>query len=190
MVEHLETALALPRGTLDSDAPVSEALTHKRGARVNKLSQKETFVANISTGSLRAGNPKGSLRAAHAVPVLTWEQALDPNAMHAETYLPAPITASEGAFYLQVEGPSMQAPAEPTFSEGDLILVEPESDSRAGALVVVSLPDTPLPVFRQLVVEGQRRYLRALNPAWPEPISPLPTDALIIGVVHNKVVRY
>ena len=37
--------------------------------------------------------------------------------------------------------------------------------------------------FRQLIVEGGRRYLKALNPHWPERIVEIDEDTVIRGVV-------
>lgn len=42
-------------------------------------------------------------------------------------------------------------------------------------------------VDKQLVMEGSRRFLKPLNPAWPEPIIELGTDAMICGVVFSKL---
>lgn len=39
---------------------------------------------------------------------------------------------------------------------------------------------------QQLVVEDERKYLRALNPAWPECIIEVDSDATISGVVVFK----
>ncbi|OMY27889.1 hypothetical protein AQ842_05755 [Burkholderia pseudomallei] len=85
----------------------------------------------------------------------------------------------------------MHNPAgEPSFRDGDLILVEPAQTADGGALVLVEIPGEPEPLFRQLYAEGRERYLRALNPDWPEGITRLSNDARVIGVIKSKVVRY
>ena len=40
--------------------------------------------------------------------------------------------------------------------------------------------------FKKLVIEGEKSYLRALNPAWPEPIVAINGNATICGVVIFK----
>ena len=75
---------------------------------------------------------------------------------------------------------------EPDFHEGDLVFVDPEVVASHGKYVVVLLNSTNETTFKQLVVEGERKYLRALNPAWPERIIEVDSDATICGVVVFK----
>lgn len=44
----------------------------------------------------------------------------------------------------------------------------------------------PEATFKKLIVEGNERYLKALNPAWPEPIIRINGNATICGVVVFK----
>lgn len=74
----------------------------------------------------------------------------------------------------------------PSFQEGDMIFVDPERQAENGSLVIVRLDDAKEATFKKLVVEGEKRYLRALNPVWPEPIIKVNGDATICGVVIGK----
>ena len=56
-------------------------------------------------------------------------------------------------------------------------------------MVVVRLDDKREATFKKLVVEGDRRHLRALNPAWPEPIILINGNATLCGVVILKAER-
>lgn len=56
---------------------------------------------------------------------------------------------------------------EPKFHDGDLIFVDPEVPPAGGRYVVASLKGDREATFTQLIVEGGRRYLKALNPDWP-----------------------
>ena len=96
--------------------------------------------------------------------------------------LPCPVRCSSRTFVLRVAGVSM----EPDFHEGDLVFVDPEVVASHGKYVVVLLNSTNETTFKQLVVEGERQYLRALNPAWPERIIEIDSDATICGVVVFK----
>lgn len=74
----------------------------------------------------------------------------------------------------------------PSFQDGDLIFVDPDRDAIHGSMVVVRLDDEQEATFKQLVVEGSQRYLRAANPLWPNPIMQINGNATICGVVIFK----
>ncbi len=74
-----------------------------------------------------------------------------------------------------------------SFREGDIIYVDPGKDFENGSLVIVKLAGSREATFKQLVIEGERYFLKPLNPSWPDPIIELPEDALICGVVISKV---
>lgn len=96
--------------------------------------------------------------------------------------LPCPVTCSPESFVLRVRGSSM----EPKFHEGDLIFVDPNVAAVHGKYVVVRLDETNEATFKQLIVEGKRQYLKALNPDWPNRIIELNAAATIVGVVVFK----
>jgi SOS-response transcriptional repressor LexA len=59
-----------------------------------------------------------------------------------------------------------------------------------GSMVIVRLDDKHEATFKQLIVEGENRYLRAANPNWPEPIIQINGNAATIcGVVILKAER-
>jgi SOS-response transcriptional repressor LexA len=74
-----------------------------------------------------------------------------------------------------------------SFRDGDIIFVDPAKDAENGSLVIAKLVDRQEATFKQLVMEGKRRFLKPLNPAWPEPIIELGDDAMICGVVFSKL---
>jgi SOS-response transcriptional repressor LexA len=74
-----------------------------------------------------------------------------------------------------------------SFRDGDIIFVDPAKDAENGSLVIAKLVDSQEATFKQLVMEGSRRFLKPLNPAWPEPIIELGADAIICGVVFSKL---
>lgn len=73
-----------------------------------------------------------------------------------------------------------------SFSDGDIIYIDPERQPESGSFVIVRLPGESEAIFRQYLAEGSRRYLKASNPAWPNPIIELADDAEICGVVIGK----
>lgn len=125
------------------------------------------------------------------VPLISWVQAgtwqlitdsFSPG--DADEWLSCPVAHGPRTFVLRVRGESMFNPhGRPSFQEGDLIFVDPDEQSKNGSLVVVRLDNEKEATFKKLVIEGDKKYLRALNPAWPEPIIHVDDDATICGVV-------
>lgn len=83
-------------------------------------------------------------------------------------------------FALRVIGHSMA----PEFSEGEIIIVEPDGALHDGSYVLAQ--DGGEWVFRQLVQRDGSWWLRPVNPAWPE--SPLADLAQVRGVVIQAAV--
>jgi len=119
-------------------------------------------------------------------PLISWAQACEAvdasdtfQQRDAEEILPCPVQCSQGTFILRVKGASM----EPKFYNGDLIFVDPEIVAESGKYVVVRLEDSDEAIFKQLIIEGGRKYLKALNPDWPERITEIDETTAICGVV-------
>ena len=122
-------------------------------------------------------------------PLISWVQAGEWSEIMAgrvppydSELLPCPVRCSEHTFVLGVHGISM----EPKFHAGDLIFVDPEATPVHGKYVVVQLDESNEATFKQLVVEGGRQYLKALNPDWPNRIIEVNAAATICGVVVFK----
>lgn len=117
-------------------------------------------------------------------PVISWVQAGDwaqifeQNKQDAEHY-PCPVKCSDKTFLLKVRGMSMS----PTFNEDDLIFVDPEIEPSNGKYVVARLDDENEATFKQLIIEGEHKFLKAANPSWPTPIQPINGNCTIVGVV-------
>lgn len=128
------------------------------------------------------------------VPLISWVQAGDWSeiidnfvAGDAEELLPCPVSHSENTFALRVRGESMYNPhGHPSFREGDLIYVDPNRLPVNGSLVVVRLNSDNEATFKKLVIEGEKRFLRPLNPDWPDQVMQVNNNAEICGVVIFK----
>lgn len=117
-------------------------------------------------------------------PLISWVAAgawSDISEIHPSeaTLYPCPVNCSERTFVLRVQGISM----EPLFRDGDLIFVDPAAEWRHGAYVVARLDDHNEATFKQLVIEGGQKYLKPLNPNWPEQIIPINGNCTIVGPV-------
>lgn len=109
----------------------------------------------------------------------------------AEAYLPCPTPHGPWTFALRVRGQSMFNPnSARSFHDGEIIYCDPDREADNGSLVVVKLIEEQEATFKQLVIEGSRRYLKALNPQWPEPYIEINGEAQIVGVVIGKYVTF
>jgi SOS-response transcriptional repressor LexA len=84
------------------------------------------------------------------------------------------------AFALRVLGQSMA----PEFSEGEIILIEPDGALRPGCYVLARSEGEY--TFRQLLQRDGQWWLHPLNPAWPD--VPLPDLAEVHGVIIQAAV--
>lgn len=135
------------------------------------------------------GNVERGPDVGRMVPELDWiaagrpEVVAEPSASSDPiTYHPSPYAGRPRLFALRVRGASM----EPRFREGDLIYVDPDEEARHGSYVVVVMDDSNEATFKQLIIEGGQKYLRALNPNWPNPIVEVNGSARICGVAVFK----
>lgn len=120
------------------------------------------------------------------VPLLSWVSA-GPFCMM-EDYSPDDVTFIETTaknrgrtFALMVSGLSMS----PKFPDGCTIIVEPDEVPINGSYVIVRQNRNSEATFKQLSIDGSRRYLIALNPDWPNRIIEMDDDAVICGVVKK-----
>lgn len=122
-------------------------------------------------------------------PVISWVQAgkwHEVTEAKAPPYgtelIPCPVKCSPKSFVLRVRGDSM----EPKFHEGDLIFVDPQVPAVHGKFVVIRLDDSNEATFKKLMIEDGKKYLKALNPDWPNRIIEVNEEATICGVVVFK----
>lgn len=105
----------------------------------------------------------------------------------AEDWISSPVAVSESSYWLRVRGESMYDPlGRWSFKDGDLILVDPSVRAENESLVVVTVGDESEATFKQLIVEGDKRFLKALNPTWPERIFEIKGKVAFSGVVKAK----
>lgn len=128
------------------------------------------------------------------VPLISWVQAgnwsevIDVfNLGNADEWMPCSVPHSPQTFALRVRGESMYNPhGRPSFFDGDLIFVDPNRQPINGSLIIVRLDNENEATFKKLVIEGERKFLRPLNPAWPDQIIEINHNATICGVVIFK----
>lgn len=141
--------------------------------------------SNIAPGP----DTKGLLPLISWVQAGSWSEVIDLYAVgDAEDWLPCPANHGPRSFALRVRGESMYDPhGRRSFREGDIVYVDPDRQSENGSLVIAKLTDSQEATFKQLVIEDEKRYLKALNPSWPERMMPINGNCIIVGVVFSKV---
>lgn len=121
------------------------------------------------------------------VPVISWIQAGEWSEV-SEAYPPGdhelmiPCLARHGphAYALRVEGDSMTSPAGRSYPEGSIIFVDPDKrNARVGDRVIAKINGDNLVTFKQLAADGNRYYLKPLNPNH----KPIFDEFRVIGVV-------
>jgi len=118
------------------------------------------------------------------LPLISWVQAgmwseiVEIDELEAERFL-CPVNCSERSFVLRVEGASMET----KFMSGDHIFVDPEAQWENGSYVVARLDDSNQATFKQLVIEGETKFLKAINPNWPVQFTPINGNCTIVGKV-------
>ena len=105
-----------------------------------------------------------------------------PAAPYGTELLICPVKCSEETFVLRVRGASM----EPKFREGELIFVDPLAPVSHGKFVVVRLEESNEVTFKQLILEEGKKYLKTLNPDWPNRIIEVTPDISVCGVIVFK----
>jgi len=203
----LEKGLGKPTGWMDEphEAEYEVSSTHRRVRLGNPVvyAGEQTVAVKLSGQDLplKAHTPADARKPLSSsvngdnsadiitlCPLVSWAQACKVGTSRAfeqrdaEEILPCPIQCSQGTFILRVKGASM----EPKFYNGDRIFVDPEVAAESGKYVIVKLEDSGEATFKQLIIEGGRKYLKALNPDWPERIVELDDSAVICGAVVFK----
>ena len=122
----------------------------------------------------------------YRVPLVSWVRAGDwadvtDNLAGDGNMVETTYKAKPNTFALIVEGQSM----EPKFPAGCTIIVEPDAIPSNGSYIIVRQNGDTEATFKQLVVEGNHKYLKALNPDWPRRIIEMLPDAVICGVVKK-----
>jgi len=120
------------------------------------------------------------------VPVISWVQARawteigysEVDVSLLENY-PCPVPCGPLTYILRVIGDSMIT----EYNPGDLIFVDPEIAPVHGDDVVALLLDSGETTFKRFIEDGGSRFLKALNPNWPEPYLKINGNCSIIGTV-------
>jgi SOS-response transcriptional repressor LexA len=102
----------------------------------------------------------------------------------ATSWIPVAPRTSEPCFALTVPDDSM----EPEFSEGEVLIIDPTMEGTHNEFLVARLQGDSRPTFKQLIVLGNRRYLKPLNARYP--LIDVDGELEVCGVVVCKYKDY
>jgi len=183
----LPTAKGTPRNMGDELANKLEQAMDKPEGWMDE--PHEDLLAQVMSKKSSAANVEPVPDTKGLYPLISWVQAGEWSEIagsfditDAEDWLSCPVQCSTGSFVLRVKGQSM----EPRFRDGEYIFIDPEMPADNGKFVVVRLEDTQEATFKQIIIEGGRTYLKALNPDWPTRIMEITQQAVVCGVVVFK----
>ena len=120
------------------------------------------------------------------VPLISWVEAgwgaeaiahLGPG--ETEEWFPCPAKCSPNTFALRVRGDSML----PDYREDEIVFVDPVLEPRHRDEVVVCNEQNGEATMKQILIEGDRTYLQALNRDYPERIRLMTLEDRLCGVV-------
>ncbi len=157
----------------------------EKGERKPKLETLEKLARGLGVPFDELAAAAGySVHRSKRIPVIswasagTWEEAVE----YPEDWIVV-ISSSPRLFALRVQGDSM----EPEFTDGDIIVVDPDRAPQPGDFVLVRKGHNEV-VFKQLKQYGDKMILRPLNPRYPE--IEFTNEHEIIGVVCQKIKKY
>lgn len=195
--EELAAKMGLTRG----------AITHYlAGRRVPPLNQFEKLAAvlKVDPSWLQFGyavapakksliKESKEIKKQHLIPILSWDQALKADQLKQKDiheWVPHFYCDNANWFALKVKGDSMIAPAGygKSFQEGDLIIIDPKINPKNGNFVIALLPKSKEAIFKQYVLDGDKIYLKPLNPQYP--IIEINKRTHILGVISNNIISF
>lgn len=135
--------------------------------------------------------------AAVTIPVLNWDNVREWLSQEPDTFDPSlasewiscPFTHGPLTFALIVLGDSMHDPTgRPTYSEGDIIYVDPSKQLSGSTRVIVWDKSEKRCLFRQYNEEYDGAVLKALNPAWVPRYIKVTSEMEFCGQILGKLV--
>lgn len=97
-----------------------------------------------------------------SIPIISWKQlhSVESARKNSQKNVVTIGNLSEESFALVMPDFSM----EPFFSRGTLLILDPKQPAKDRSYVLVKLQENNLYIFRQLLIDGEDRYLKPLNP--------------------------
>ena len=88
------------------------------------------------------------------------------------------------SFVLKIENNVMQSNGTNSFPLGSLVIIDPEAEAKNNDFVIVKLSKNEI-VLRQLIIDGNSKYLKKLNPKYPNQIISYKKSFIFHGIVKE-----
>lgn len=174
------SGVKLPSGNPKGVGPkIQTALSHSFPGW-EALVDRQRDASNVTPGP----KIRGSVPLLSSVQAGAFKEILDSDYSGGDgvTMISTTVPVNRYTFALRVQGDSM----EPRFTEGMLLIVEPEMDAQHGDYVIVKNGSEET-TFKQIVKDGEDWFLKPLNPRYP--IKPLGSNT-IVGVVRGVTEQF
>lgn len=126
------------------------------------------------------------------LPLISWEESNNyceetVESFHpkeVEAWIPVAPRSSDRTFALRVPDDSMES----EFHEGEIIIVDPTLQGKHNQFLVARMEGDSTGTFKQLIVVGNRKYLKPLNSRYP--LIDVQGELQVCGVVVGKYKEY
>lgn len=119
---------------------------------------------SITVEQLRGLDPIHSIEKISKIPIICWNEAVNwpsnKNKEKAQNLILTDANISQQAYALRIQDASM----EPVFPQGTLLILDPEKSPKNRSYVIAKLAKLSEPIFRQLLIDIESRYLKPLTP--------------------------
>ena len=136
-----------------------EPLAEYFDVTVEQLKGEEPLPENLWTDSLLPTKKVETLQ----IPILAWEQIPElefPLSQPADDFLIIAPHLSPNCFATYMDDSSM----EPQFEKGTTLIIDPGKPFKDRGFILVLLSETSTLVFRQVLIDADYKYLKALHP--------------------------
>ena len=166
LAAHIERVFHKPAGWLDQIHTMHE--------------EEETYLS------------RPSKNAVYRIPILTWLEAQEHFINSEKTlrirndqYILTSMEVSPEAIVLPVEGYSMETSPGLSFPQGALVFFDPDYPASNHSFVLAKPIGSSQLIFKQLVFDGNRRYLKPLNTRYP--LLEISPHAIICAVARFMI---
>lgn len=162
----------LVRGKRPIGERAARSLEQKLGLEQNwfEIDRRDESTVMDAANTALAPQNRGLIPVISWIQAGGWNQAEDYHAPGGgDDFLPCPVKHSKTTYALRVVGDSMTAPYGRSYPEGAIIYVDPEATCNitTGDRVIAKINGEDAVTFKSYVNDGGRKFLKALNPAYP-----------------------
>lgn len=177
----LARQINVPRATINrlvsGRTPDPRASTLSAIAEYFSITVDQLLGKQLSNGYQNAASGTG-------IPILKWEEALcweehtqQSDFSESKEFIMRDPTIQDGRFCLRVKSDAMS----PQFQENSILIVDPTKEAANKDFVITYRVKTDEILFRELLIDGKYRFLKAINELFPS--IELQNNDKIIGVI-------